>query len=139
MPVDGAMRQNLNGVELSMAPEWTGTLGVSYETPLGNGLRLGLAADARYSGSYLASGFGNPDSRQNEYVNLDASIRIGSEDDRWEVALLGKNLTNRFYVTGVVDGPSTGTASGGVTGVHADQLGFAVLPRTVQLQVTTRF
>lgn len=139
VPVGGVMRQNLNGVELSMAPEWTGTFGASYDRSLGDGLRLGISADARYSGSYLASGFGNPDSRQGDYVNLDASIRISSEDDRWEVALLGKNLTNRFYVTGVVDGPSTGTASGGVTGVHADQLGFAVLPRTVQLQVTTRF
>lgn len=137
--VGGFTRQNLSGTTLSMAPEWTGTLGAGYERPVGGNLRFGISADARYSGSYLASGFGNPDSRQDKYVSLDASVRLGSEDDRWEVAVIGKNLTNHFYVTGVVDGPSTGTASGGVTGTHADQLGFATLPRTVQVQFTTKF
>ncbi len=132
-------RQNLSGQTLSMAPKWTATLGASYDTPITDGLKFGIGADARYSDDYLASGFGNPDSHQGSYISLDASIRVGSEDDRWEVAVLGKNLTNRFYVTGVVDGPSTGSASGGITGVHADQLGFATLPRTVQLQVSFRY
>lgn len=139
VPVASALRQDLSGRPLSMAPKWTGTFGVGYDTAIGNGLTLGLAADARYNGSYLASGFGNPYSHQDSYVNLDASVRVGSEDGRWEVALLGKNLTNRFYVTGVVDGPSTGSASGGVTGTPADQLGFATLPRTVQLQLSWRY
>ncbi|MEY4722316.1 MAG: hypothetical protein RIQ46_2041, partial [Pseudomonadota bacterium] len=57
----------------------------------------------------------------------------------WQIALIGKNLTNRFYVTGVVDGPSTGTGSGGLTGTKADQLGFGTLPRTVKIEVTKRF
>lgn len=131
-------RQDLGGTSLSMAPKWAGTLGASYDTPIMEGWTLGLSVDARYSGPYLASGFGNADSRQGKYVNLDASVRVGSEDNRWEVALIGKNLTNRFYVTGVVDGPSTPPV-GAPPGVHADQLGFGTLPRTVQLQVTTRF
>ena len=135
----GAVRQNLNGQSLSVAPKWTGTVGASYDAPMGNGLMIGLGADMRYSSSYIASGFGNPDSRQDSYVTLDASARIGSEDGRWELAVIGKNLTNEFYVTGVVDGPSTGGASGGVTPAHADQLGFGTLPRTVMVQVTTRF
>ena len=135
----GAVRQNLNGQSLSVAPKWTGTVGASYDAPVGNGLMIGLGADMRYSSSYIASGFGNPDSRQDSYVTLDASARIGSEDGRWELAVIGKNLTNEFYVTGVVDGPSTGGASGGVTPAHADQLGFGTLPRTVMVQVTTRF
>ncbi|MEG8222687.1 TonB-dependent receptor [Sphingomonas sp. HH69] len=135
----GGVRQDLSGQALSVAPEWTGTIGASYDTPMGNGLMLGLNADVRYSGSYLPSGFGNPDSRQSKYATLDAGIRVGAEDDRWQVALIGKNLTNRFYVTGVVDGPSTGGASGGAVPAHADQLGFGTLPRTVMVQLSTRF
>jgi len=137
--INAFTRQNLGGQTLSMAPEWAGTLGVSYERDLGSNLRFGASVDARYSDDYIASGFGQPDSRQNSYVNLDASVRIGSQDDRWEVAVLGKNLTNRFYVTGVVDGPSTGSGTGTPAGVHADQLGFATLPRTVQVQLTVRY
>ncbi len=132
-------RQNLNGAPLSVAPEWTGTLGANYDAEIGNGLKFGMSADARYSDSYIASGFGNPDSRQGSYVNLDASVRFGASDDKWQIALIGKNLTNRFYVTGVVDGPSTGSGTGTPAGIHADQLGFATLPRTVVLQVSTRF
>lgn len=132
-------RQNLSGTELSVAPEWTGTLGAGYDRPIGNGYKVGVSADARYSGSYLASGFGNPFSRQAKYVSLDASIRFGAEDDRWQLAVIGKNLTNRFYVTGVVDGPSTGGGTGTAAGLPADQLGFGTLPRTVLLQVSTRF
>lgn len=135
----GGVRQDLGGQPLSVAPRWTGTIGASYDSSMGNGLKIGLNADLRYSSSYLASGFGNPDSRQRRYATLDAGIRIGAEDDRWEFAVIGKNLTNRFYVTGVVDGPSTGGASGGAVPAHADQLGFGTLPRTVMAQVTTRF
>ncbi|WP_156680923.1 TonB-dependent receptor [Sphingomonas profundi] len=134
-----SFRQNLNGAPLANAPEWTGTLGASYDKVVGNGFRFGASVDARYNSSYIASGFGNDDSRQNKYVNLDASIRFGTEDDRYEIALIGKNLTNRFYVTGVVDGPSTGSGTGTLAGVHADQLGFATLPRTVQVQATFRY
>jgi outer membrane receptor protein involved in Fe transport len=132
-------RQNLNGKPLSVAPAWTGTLGASYDMPVGDGYTFGISADGRYSDHYLASGFGNPDSRQKSYVSLDASIRFGRDDDLWQIALIGKNLTNRFYVTGVVDGPSTGSGTGTPAGIHADQLGFATLPRTVQLQITTKF
>lgn len=137
--VGAALRQNLKSQPLSVAPEWTSTLGASYDMVLGNGMTLGLNADARYSDSYLASGFGTLDSRQGSYVTIDAGIRLGTQDERWQIALVGKNLTNRFYVTGAVDGPSTGGASGGLTSAHADQLGFGTLPRTVMLQVSTKF
>lgn len=132
-------RQNLNGKPLSVAPEWTGALGVAYETPIGESFKLGFNIDSRYSSSYLASGFGNPFSRQGSYAVLDAGIRFGAEDDNWQLAVIGKNLTNRFFVAGVVDGPSTGGGTGTAGGVRADQLGFGNLPRTVQVQVTKRF
>ncbi|WP_221796641.1 TonB-dependent receptor [Aquisediminimonas sediminicola] len=132
--VDGNTRQNLSGKPLSVAPKWTGSFGVGYDTAVSDGLKAGINVDARYSASYLASAFNNADSKQKSYVSLDAGVRIGAEDDNWQLALIGKNLTNKFYVSGVVDGPSTG----GV-GLHADQLGFGNVPRTVQVQVTKRF
>ena len=132
-------RQILTGAQLSVAPRWVGTLGASYSTEVSRTLRAGASIDARYSSSYLASAFGNPDSRQSRYVSLDASVRLDTADQRWEVALVGKNLTNRFYVTGVVDGPSTGSGTGTAAGVHADQVGFGNLPRTILLQATLHY
>ncbi len=133
------LRQNLNGRPLSVAPEWTGNFGIGYDTPVGNGLKVGFNADMRYSDKYLASGFGNPDSLQGSFATIDAGIRFGAEDDNWQLALIGKNLTNKFYVSGVVDGPSTGGGTGTAAGIHADQLGFGNVPRTVQVTVTKRF
>lgn len=135
----GQQGQDLSGKPTAVAPEWTGSLGASYEASVGGGLIFGASADARYSSSYLPSGFGNPLSRQPKYVNLDGSVRLRTEDERWELALIGKNITNRFIVTGVVDGPSTGSGTATPAGVFADQLGFASLPRTVQLQLTFRY
>jgi outer membrane receptor protein involved in Fe transport len=134
-----AARQDLTGTQLSVAPKWTGNLGIGYEMNVGSGMKLGMNADARYSGSYLASGFGNPLSRQDKYVTLDAGLRVGAEDDNWTLAVIGKNLTNKFYVTGVVDGPSTGAGTGTPAGVKADQLGFGSVPRTVMVELTKRF
>ncbi|WP_285017317.1 TonB-dependent receptor [Novosphingobium sp. fls2-241-R2A-195] len=137
--LSGNSRQNLTGAPLSVAPRWTGNLGIGYEVSVGSASKLGFNVDSKYSASYLASGFGNPLSRQSKYVTLDAGIRFGAEDDNWQIALIGKNLTNRFYVTGVVDGPSTGGGTGTAAGVKADQLGFGTLPRTVMVEVTKRF
>jgi outer membrane receptor protein involved in Fe transport len=138
-PLGGAPFQDLSGKPTANAPEWTASLGARYEAPIGSNLKFGLSADARYSDSYMVSGFGNPYSEIDSYVQVDAGVRIGSEDDRWEVAVIGKNLTNRFYVSGTADGPSTGSGSGTAGGVHADIIGFAALPRTVQIQFTGRF
>jgi outer membrane receptor protein involved in Fe transport len=100
---------------------------------------MAIAADARYSDSYLASGFAHPLSKIDSYWYFDASIRFGSNNGRWEVALIGKNLGDEFYVNGVVDGPSTGGGTGTPDGVLADQLGFGNLPRTIALEATFRF
>lgn len=129
--------QDLSGKPTSVAPKWTATLGAYYETDISAGTSFGIGADARYSSSYLASAFGNELSRVSGYVTLDASARVGLYDGRWEIALLGKNLTNKQYFLGAhADGPLTGSGTGTDAGISADQIGFGTLPRTVQLQLT---
>jgi iron complex outermembrane recepter protein len=134
--------QDLTGTTLGMAPLVTGSAGVRYDMPLpfgSRGLHLQTNIDARYSDAYLASSFGNLASRQGGYTVLDAGLRVVTDGDKYEFAVVGKNLTNRFYVSGVVDGPSTGSGTGTPAGVRADQLGFGDLPRTIQFQVSGRF
>ncbi len=138
LTVGGVPYQDVSGSPTAMAPKWAGAVGARYETSVGSGYKLGINANARYSGKYLASGFTNPLSEVGSYVVLDAGVKIGSDDDRWEVAIIGRNLTNKLYITGVVDGPSTG-GTAGVDGRLADQMGFGVVPRTVTVQLTTRF
>lgn len=134
----GTSGQNLEGLPTSDAPLWTATLGALYDTPINSGMRLGLGVDSRYSASYLVSPFGTPLSRQSRYINLDATARLRTEDERWELALIGKNLTNRFVVTGETDASGTGSGTGTALGRTADQAGFGSMPCTVMLQLTWR-
>ena len=134
-----ANRQNLKGLPTANAPEWTATFGFNYEAGISSGLKVGLSSDARYSSSYIASAFGTPASRQNSYLTVDGTIRLSSEDDRWQVALIGKNLTNKFFAVGGIDAPNTGSGTGTLAGVLADQVGYAGLPRTVMVQATFKY
>jgi iron complex outermembrane recepter protein len=136
---NGQYRQNLSGASLSVAPKWTGMVGLNYETTVGSDFMIGFNGNIRYSDGYNPSAFANPIAYQSKYASIDAGLRFGAEDGNWQLALIGKNLTNRFYVTGVVDGPSSGTAPGGLTGTKADQLGFGTLPRTVKIELTKKF
>jgi outer membrane receptor protein involved in Fe transport len=132
--------QDLSGKPTSVAPEWTATLGGYYETDIGPGSSLGLAVDLRYSDDYLASAFGNELSRVGSYVTLDASARVSFGDDRFELALIGKNLTDKQYFLGAhADGPLTGSGTGTAAGISADQIGFGTVPRTVMLQATFQY
>lgn len=132
-------RQDLTGFPTAMAPRWTGSLGGSFDRPLTDRWDFGISVNARYSDDYLASAFGNPNSRQKSYVVLDAGLRVSSSDDQWEFAVIGKNLTNEWYMTGIQEGPSTGINGTGGVWLAADQIGYVNPPRTVQFQVTWRY
>lgn len=131
--------QNVDGVETSVAPEWTGMIGGSYEFEVSSGMSMRLAADARYSSDYIGSGFGQPFNAQDSYWYADASARLMSNDGTWELALIAKNLTDEFYISNGQDGPSTGSGTGTDAGVMADQMGLGNIPRTIALEATVWF
>jgi iron complex outermembrane recepter protein len=140
IPVAGALPiQDLSGHPTADAPEWAGSLGMTYEGKLTSALDFGLSFDARYSSSYLATAFGNEATRQNAYVTLDASAHVSTANGHLDFAVVGKNLTNHWYATGGTDAPNTGSGTGTAAGIRADQVGFVNLPRTVKFQVTFRY
>ncbi|WP_249341596.1 TonB-dependent receptor [Sphingomonas sp. 3P27F8] len=131
--------QNLSGAPTANAPEWTATLGAAYDTTTASGLKVGGSIDGRYSSSYLGSSFGDGRTRQDAYAVLDAGVRVGSADERWELALIGKNLTNKFYFVGAGTAPLTGANTGLPTAVPGDIIGYGAFPRTVKLQLTVKY
>ncbi len=134
----GGFGQVLSGKPTAIAPKWTASLGANYEVPVG-AFVLGASADTRYSSSYLGSSFGEPLSRQQKYVSLDASLRVRTADEHWELALIGRNLTNNFHISGILDAPNSGSGTGTNNALPADILGLADSPRTVRAQLTWRF
>ncbi|MDB5704749.1 MAG: TonB-dependent receptor [Sphingomonas bacterium] len=145
LAVNGAgagTRQDLSGQTTPQAPKFAGTLGVDYDTPISNNWKIGLSSNLRYSGRYKTYAFA-PDAadrfHQDPYATIDASIRLMTADDKWEIALIGKNLTNHFVQSSAFDLTYTGARTGLATGLHADTRSTIYDPRTVAVQATVRF
>jgi outer membrane receptor protein involved in Fe transport len=80
----------------------------------------------------------NPISWQKGFVLLDAGIRLHpSDSNRWEIALLGQNLTNKYYGVASNDKP---LAVNGTPGHPDDQIEVSIgRPCEITLQGTYRF
>ena len=142
-PITGqlALSQDLAGGQLVRAPDWSGNVGFLFDQPIGNGLKIGLSGDMTFVSSYYGEPTIKPASRQKAYQLFDATLRVAEADDRWEVALIGRNLTNEYYFVRSADRPFTGTAPGGpaATSVLADTEAVGSRGREVMLRFTTRF
>jgi outer membrane receptor protein involved in Fe transport len=142
--------QDLSGQRLRKAPQFAATFGGYYETLVTNGLMMGLSVDGSYSGAYEYGTNYQPLAYQRAYAKLDATWRLFSEDKRWELAVIGRNLTNKRNLINGIDRTGTGSGKGGTlascttafqTGCAAlsDIIGTPTMPRTVAVQATFKY
>lgn len=122
--------QNLSGEPLPNAPDWSGNVGAVFDTPLTTGIRLGLNADVNFSSSYFTQDNNDPLPKQGAFARINAGARIHADDDRWEVALIGRNLNNKYVKAWTTDVPF---------GPHGNYASQIFRPREVTLQGTFRF
>lgn len=111
---------------------------------------MSLSADVQYSGSYDFGTNYQPIAYQNSFAKLDATFRLFSENKRWELAVIGRNLTDKRNLINGIDRTGTGGSKGnnlpscsaaGQTGCSAlaDLIGTPTMPRTVAIQATFRY
>jgi len=97
-PVTGRFTtQDLGGARLSGAPKWAAIGGFTYDMLDigGTGWSTSLSADVRYESTQNTAIRAMPDAIQGKFFVLDASLRLSSPDQRWGIALIGRNLGNR--------------------------------------------
>ena len=132
--------QDLSGRPTLFAPDWAGNVNANYEFPVtSNDTMIGLSVGATYSGAFESIQNQPLNSRQSESVNLDATLRLFNDNNGWEVAVIGKNLTDTLRARWAVESPLTGTAATTGTagpGVPSDLLGVSNSPRTIMLRLT---
>lgn len=98
--------QDLTGHDKFRAPEKTGNFGFDYETPVfGGNFLLGFGASMNFSSSYNMQENDSPFAVQDGYEIYNATIRLRTDDDRWEFAVIGKNLSDERYGTYSLDTP----------------------------------
>ena len=127
---NGAPGQDISGEATGMAPEWTASFGVNYDTELANGWGIGFAVDGLYSDEYNSSALGHPLAWRDSYTLWNASIYLESPDKHWQVQLLGKNLSDELVVSGMLEAAFSGAGRS-----QADLIGYGNMPRTVMLRL----
>ena len=125
-------KQDLTGAQLPYNPAWSGNLGFTFDAPINDALMFGVNGRATYNGAFWANTTNNPLARQDSYVRVDAGFRVYRPNQAWELAFIGRNLTNRRYAVYAPDKPG-GPATGGQI------LAAGNRPRELMIQGTVRF
>ncbi len=147
-PVTGRYTaQDLSGTPMVRAPKWQINGGFDYEMSLADDYKLILSNNNQFSSRFVTFLGLRDDRYQNKFVKSDLSLTLQNERDRWEVALIGKNLTDQVTAgtcsasnraNGLLFGGSvTGSTGRGPAGI--DEVGcYADRGREVWLRVTFR-
>lgn len=131
--------QDLSGTELVRAPDWTGNLGADYISPDLGGFKIGLNGNFTFSDSFFTDVVSSPGGRQPAYQLFDAGIRVMDASENFELALLGRNLSNEYYFTRSADNPFSGSAPGGTSTLLGDTVAVPSRGREIWLRATFRF
>lgn len=124
------------GKRREFTPEYQGNMGVDYTYTLSNGMRLSNTLDVIYSDKYTTTPSLDPRLIQDAYFKINARVALSGRDDLWELALIGKNLTDETIVSYANGLPVASVLTQGTgSGFYA----FYERPRTVALQGTLRF
>lgn len=97
-----ACAQDLSGFPTSFAPEWSGNVSLQYQdeldiTRFDRTLMFSARVDVMYTDDFYTTVNGAAGSMQPSYAKLDARVALAAADGHWEIALVGRNLTNEVY------------------------------------------
>ncbi|MDZ3831599.1 MAG: TonB-dependent receptor [Sphingopyxis sp.] len=125
-----------SGKRNALSPKWSGNLNLDYTTPINDSLKVALNINADFSSSYIAAANLDPRTHQDGYAKLGARLALGQIDNRWEVALIGRNLTNQRIMQTASSMPLATTITRGAGNAYN---GIIDRPRTIAVQLTGRF
>ncbi len=86
--------QDLSGKAPPFAPNYSGNVRAGYNQPVGDALKITLDAMLSFSAKYDVIGDKDPNTRQGAWQKVDLRLGIGDLDDKWGLALVGKNVFN---------------------------------------------
>jgi iron complex outermembrane recepter protein len=120
---------NLAGSRLVRAPEWKGEAFIEADYPVG-----GWEVSGRISADYTSRSYFQPDlhplNSQKAFTKWNARVALRPADAPWEVALIGRNLTNEATLSQAFNNPNFGGNS------HVVMVGQ---PRMVTLEFSLRY
>jgi iron complex outermembrane receptor protein len=95
--INGQKFSDLSGDETNYAPHWSGNVTASYTVPVGSLMNLTAQLSPYFTSSYYTQS-ADPFFVVPAYTRLDARVTLASQDGRWALDVIGKNLANRVIV-----------------------------------------
>ncbi|MDP2010499.1 MAG: TonB-dependent receptor [Phenylobacterium sp.] len=92
---------SFDGKPFLYSPKFQGSMTLLYRRDLNDKLGIQAAVNGRYQSKSHADLEGNPLFVIPEHGLLNASLGLHSSDDRWEVSVWGRNLTDEYYWSAV--------------------------------------
>jgi outer membrane receptor protein involved in Fe transport len=114
-----------------MTPEYSGTLSATWFDEFSNGMGLDATLDVLYTDDYLLTPTLDPRFVQDSHVRLNGRLALTLAGGEWEIALVGKNLSDEVIVNFGNYVPLAGPTFGAL-GFFA----FIEQPRSLAMQVT---
>ena len=120
--------KDLSGHETTFAPSYSGLLRATYTVPM-DSLTLRIQPDLYFTDGFYIQGDFDPFTLQDSFVQLGLRVALADVDETWEVALVGKNLTDKQTIFFANDLP-------GSSGSYVQS---ANRPRSLALQARYNF
>ena len=120
--------QDLSGKARPFAPKWSGNVGASLNLALDGDNELRINPSLYFSGGFFQTASADPLLRQDAFAKVDLRAAVGPADQRWEFAIIGKNLTDR----------TTASFSNALSSAPGSIFGLTERPRTVSFQFTIK-
>ncbi|MBT8100115.1 MAG: TonB-dependent receptor [Gammaproteobacteria bacterium] len=95
-----------------MVSDIQGNIAVDYRMPIGDNLEMSWLFDFFHTTDYDASATFDPALEQGKYGIINLRLGIGDLDGDWQIALLGKNLTDEKVLSFGGDTPLAGSSFG---------------------------
>ena len=113
--------------------DYSGTLGLDFFVPVGSSLEFRAALDVNFTDDYFTAQNNDPLTIQDSYAKVNLRLALGGQDGKWEIAILGRNLTDEVVVPYTNPVPLASTFGGN------SHYAFVERPRSVAVQASFRF
>jgi outer membrane receptor protein involved in Fe transport len=115
-------------------PDLAGSVALDWIVNLGSTLQLTTTLETVYSGAYYPQATLDPATKQDSYAKFNARVALAPNEGNWEIALLGRNLTDETVTGYAADIPLAARTFG------APSYGsFVAPPRSLALQARFSF
>ncbi|PHR56644.1 MAG: TonB-dependent receptor [Robiginitomaculum sp.] len=122
------------GLSNQLVSDFSGNISLDFDMAVANDYEIRGMVNLFHASAYDAAATHDPAGRQDAYSKINARISFAPQDGPWEIALLGKNLTDEIVRTYTGDAPLAGSSFGRKTNYS-----FFSQGRTISLQGRVKF